>query len=231
MNLHTLFMFGRPGAVILMVWGLTLIYFCVSGIWMYAKLWRTWLKRAPQVSVSGDRVAAPILSARTMRTVHRWLALPIALVLLVIAGSGVALVYRLWLSHNIPLKAAFFARAAPGEAAGAARPANRPEAPARAQQLEPEQSITPRSQSAGRINLSGGLQVEGRPPISKMPRAQMIQALLFFTHTGMIGGRAGEVLSILAGISLFVFSFTGAWMYLDMYRRRWRAGRKGLWWA
>jgi uncharacterized iron-regulated membrane protein len=62
------------------------------------------------------------------------------------------------------------------------------------------------------------------------PRFRAFQAVLFFIHTGYIGGRAGESLSFLAGTSLAVFSVTGTWMYLDMYRRRHRAGRKGLLW-
>jgi uncharacterized iron-regulated membrane protein len=204
MNLHTLFLFGKPGAVMLVVVGISLTYFSVSGMWMYVTLWRTWRKRKPLQSGAHRDNEAPVSvrSVRAMRTIHRWSALPIALVLLVMPVTGVAMIYNLWHGGFTFTPTAYAERAAnalqgPGERQGMGE---RPGVGERPGQRTPP---------------AGGLG---------------FQAVMFFTHTGYIAGRTGEVIILLAGGTLIAFSFTGAWMYIDMYWRRRRVGRKGLLW-
>ncbi len=50
-------------------------------------------------------------------------------------------------------------------------------------------------------------------------------------HSGEILGEPGVVLGILWGLALIVLLVTGAWVYLDMYRRRLTASdKRGLFW-
>ncbi|MBN8831896.1 MAG: PepSY domain-containing protein [Sphingomonadales bacterium] len=50
-------------------------------------------------------------------------------------------------------------------------------------------------------------------------------------HSGEVLGEPGVVLGILWGLALVVLLVTGAWVYLDMYRRRLTASdKRGLFW-
>ena len=44
--------------------------------------------------------------------------------------------------------------------------------------------------------------------------------LLHHLHSGETFGPVGTAISILSGLSLFVFAFSGLWMYIQMYRGR-----------
>jgi uncharacterized iron-regulated membrane protein len=44
--------------------------------------------------------------------------------------------------------------------------------------------------------------------------------LLHHLHSGETFGPVGTAISILSGLSLFVFAFSGLWMYVQMYRGR-----------
>ena len=44
--------------------------------------------------------------------------------------------------------------------------------------------------------------------------------LLHHLHSGESFGPGGTAISIMSGLSLFVFAFSGLWMYVQMYRGR-----------
>ena len=44
--------------------------------------------------------------------------------------------------------------------------------------------------------------------------------LLHHLHSGQSFGPVGTAISILSGLSLFAFAFSGLWMYIQMYRGR-----------
>lgn len=56
-------------------------------------------------------------------------------------------------------------------------------------------------------------------------------SLLHHLHSGETFGPAGVVVSIISGISLLFFAFSGLWMYVQMWRhRRDRALKPGWFW-
>jgi uncharacterized iron-regulated membrane protein len=49
-------------------------------------------------------------------------------------------------------------------------------------------------------------------------------------HSGNVLGPVGKVISALLGAAMLFFSVSGMWMYIDMFRKRRRIGRTGLFW-
>jgi uncharacterized iron-regulated membrane protein len=49
-------------------------------------------------------------------------------------------------------------------------------------------------------------------------------------HAGYIWGTFGRILSLLAGVALTILSVTGAWVYIDMFRRRAGNGNRQIFW-
>ena len=54
----------------------------------------------------------------------------------------------------------------------------------------------------------------------KAPGGRSIVGLLHHLHSGEIFGPLGVVISILTGLSLIFFSFSGLWLYIHMWRQR-----------
>ena len=48
-------------------------------------------------------------------------------------------------------------------------------------------------------------------------------------HSGEEFGKAGEAISLLSGVALLFFSFSGLWLYVRMWRDRARRGTKRRW--
>jgi uncharacterized iron-regulated membrane protein len=57
-----------------------------------------------------------------------------------------------------------------------------------------------------------------------------VHFILLRLHRGEMIGPAGTAISIVCGLALLVLAATGLWMYLDMFGRRLRAGKRGLFW-
>jgi hypothetical protein len=55
--------------------------------------------------------------------------------------------------------------------------------------------------------------------------------VLLLFHTGAIAGYVGLAFSLVCGLALFFLAFSGINMYLDMYRRRRKAGHRAFFWA
>ena len=49
-------------------------------------------------------------------------------------------------------------------------------------------------------------------------------------HSGAYFGPVGKGVSALLGAAMLFFSISGVWMYIDMFRKRRRNGRPGLFW-
>lgn len=58
-----------------------------------------------------------------------------------------------------------------------------------------------------------------RPKPARKP-GQWNVGLLHHLHSGESFGPAGVVISILSGLALLFFSFSGLWMYIQMFRNR-----------
>lgn len=137
-----------------------------------------------------------------MRKWHRWLALVFGAFLLFIAITGVA-------SHLAAMAArgSIFEdeknEARPMQPAAAAVPAG-PEA-------VPTAAIAPPA-----------------PPKAN-PKRRLV-GFLHHLHSGEEFGPVGVIISLLSGFAMIFFSISGLWLYYDMYIRRAKVGREGVFW-
>lgn len=176
----------------------------------------------------------------TNRNIHRWLSLPIAIFMLIVAVSGIYLQYLEFggdESDRDQVNVASISRsdaeltAVLGEALSASREVRPRFAPERIEinLAGPAPQII-LAEAGGRQapkieydSSSGKAEFKGRPPMS-------LRGLMIGLHTGKIGGLAGLVLVMAAGIILAILSITGFIVYYDMWSRRRAAGKKGLFW-
>jgi uncharacterized iron-regulated membrane protein len=66
--------------------------------------------------------------------------------------------------------------------------------------------------------------------IPPLPRPANYHNLLQNLHAGYQFGLAGRLISVALGLSLLVLSVTGFTVYLDMFKRRQKAGKKAVFW-
>jgi uncharacterized iron-regulated membrane protein len=57
-----------------------------------------------------------------------------------------------------------------------------------------------------------------------------IVGLLHHLHSGESFGPLGTIVATLSGFAMIFFSFSGLWMYVDMFRRRKKGDKPGLFW-
>ena len=57
------------------------------------------------------------------------------------------------------------------------------------------------------------------------PGHRDLHGILLDLHQGAFAGAAGRIISLVCGVALAVLSFTGLWVYVQMFRRR-RANRQ-----
>ncbi|MBA3678473.1 MAG: PepSY domain-containing protein [Sphingosinicella sp.] len=178
-----------------------------------------------------------------MRKYHRWVSAVAALFLLIVSVTGVVMqVQKLTGSDgeaesegrgSVPA-ALTSAMESPIYAALATRTLDtaRRRAP-----NAPITSVTLRSADEG---IEGVVSIPGEPPREIVVDARSgrvisdeehEESLVRRIHSGSILGEPGTVLGILWGLALVILSITGAWVYLDMYRKRRRNSDKtGLFW-
>jgi uncharacterized iron-regulated membrane protein len=71
---------------------------------------------------------------------------------------------------------------------------------------------------------------EGKPAAPK-PKPQDLHHILQHLHSGETFGPLGTVINTLSGLALLFFSFSGLWMYIQMWRNRnSRALKPGWFW-
>ncbi len=54
--------------------------------------------------------------------------------------------------------------------------------------------------------------------------------LIHHLHSGETFGPLGTIIGTLSGLAMVFFSFSGLWMYIQMFRRRGKADKPGLFW-
>ncbi|MGH6786333.1 MAG: PepSY domain-containing protein [Novosphingobium sp.] len=64
----------------------------------------------------------------------------------------------------------------------------------------------------------------------KPPPRKWDVGLLHHLHSGESFGPVGVVISLLSGVALLFFAFSGLWMYVSMWRGRGRGGKSGVFW-
>jgi uncharacterized iron-regulated membrane protein len=70
----------------------------------------------------------------------------------------------------------------------------------------------------------------GDRPAGTPRRKPDLRHVIIDLHSGEYFGPLGKVLSAVMGVALLFFAVSGMWMYVDMFRKRTRIGRKGLFW-
>ena len=84
--------------------------------------------------------------------------------------------------------------------------------------------------SAGSTAASATMAATDAPKARKPRKNGDLYHFIIDLHSGEYFGVAGKVMSALLGAAMLFFSLSGMWMYLDMFRKRKRIGRTGLFW-
>ena len=179
-----------------------------------------------------------------MRQYHRWVSIFAAVFLLIVSVTGVILQVQKLTGDDadaadhavIPPVAGGLTTAMPpaqyavllGRTLEAAR-ARAPNTPVTSISIKMEGSVM-----QGLVALPGDpprqLVVDARSGRVLSDEHAEHDSLIMRIHSGAILGEPGVVLGILWGSALAVLSVTGGWVYVDMYRRRRKAAKRGLFW-
>ena len=173
------------------------------------------------------------------RKLHRWVSFPVALFMLVIAVTGLILQLEELGEKEQPKPAM--------QAAAPVRPdvtALLTQAVAAADKAKPDfkaskvdvnwadgRPVVTFSEGNGRMvptirydAAAGTAEYKPAPPKS-------LHVILIGIHTGKMAGMPGMLLSLTTGLILIILCITGLYVYVDMWRRRDKAGKTGLFWS
>lgn len=175
-----------------------------------------------------------------MRLIHRWISFPLIIFLLAVTITGIYLQWKeleaeMQPHSEVAAPTATFPsdEAVLEQVATALQQAREQDASFPVQKLEyvhkgDRQTVTiATTQRIGpsiKINLNTGEIVqEARPK-------RTLRTYFILLHSGKYFGVWGVIIIMIAGLILLVLSITGFIVYLDMYRRRLKQGRKKLFW-
>lgn len=175
-----------------------------------------------------------------MRRYHRWVSFPLIIFLLAVIGTGIYLqaveiIHEAESGEQEPLE-----RTAPDRSDivtavdQALEIAERDKADFPLQKVEISfdgQSYEAKALTNRRVGPS--LSIDGASGETKFverpPRT--IRTIFILLHSGKYYGMTGLIIIMLASIVLMVLCVTGLWVYIDMYRRRRKANKTGLFWT
>lgn len=190
-------------------------------------------------------------SGLALRRLHRWVGSLLGLFFLVIALSGLALQAEIMADDgSAPALgvAPKFARGDDGKVRHIAL------SNAQIQELAARSLAAAHAKAPGMPVIGVQLRLVGNEPIGEVvvatpgPKQLFINAhtgetaakptfirrihfFLLRLHRGEIIGPLGTVASIVCGVALAILAVSGLCMYLDMFRRRVRAGKTTLFWS
>ncbi|WP_309610255.1 PepSY-associated TM helix domain-containing protein [Sphingomonas sp.] len=126
-----------------------------------------------------------------MRKYHRWLSVLFGLLILFIAVTGVVTQGARLYAIGEPERARSTQASAPAARIGEAEDTDEAEAPK-------------------------------ATPAARPPQSPLKQFIHFVTelHSGEEFGIVGQLVSLVSGLALIFFAFSGLWMYIQMFRRR-----------
>lgn len=187
--------------------------------------------------------------AARLRTYHRWISALSVIVLTWITITGLALTIDL-ITEPRPPEAPRLPPVEIDAAAAVARSAL--DQVATRVRARPTEVYVDLGQSAGVPRIRSITYVTGRASDSFAPAADgtmtsaepapppqpgkylafriRLHQLLERLHRGNIIGLPGQVLSVLGGFSFLFLTVSGIWMYVDLLKRRRRAGRNAFFW-
>ncbi len=176
-----------------------------------------------------------------MRKFHRWFSLPAAILLLLTGLTGVVMQVMELTGDDDHDRPAAAQATLPDEATLASllgktlAAAHAADPKFKGQKIELSvvggetkgkiAGATPRDPSISVDLTSGKVEKMAGPP----PRDAYKQIMGW--HSGHAFGPIGKFISLLVGLSLVILSFTGLMVYIDMFRRRKSANKKGLFWS
>ncbi|HUO22051.1 MAG TPA: PepSY-associated TM helix domain-containing protein [Caulobacteraceae bacterium] len=248
-NIHRLTQFGDAATLLDPVMGLLICAMIFTGLVQYFRLLaaRARLGRAN-----------PLWSAGGLwRSLHRGVAIAASLFLTVMALSGTLLaigdvgVSAFRVAHHGDRSGANADQSSPltdAELPGMLRTtlsafhAARPDAPIRVLRLRyyagmPQGVVVfsgPREAEQVQFNAATGRAVsltEPNYPATGQPFGWQEDQIVKQIHRGDFIGLSGRWMSLLGGLSLVFLALSGTAMYLDLWSRRRRAGRAGLFWT
>lgn len=173
------------------------------------------------------------------RKFHRWVSFPVAIFMFVIAVTGLILQLEELGEKEQPKPAV--------QASAPRRPdmtALLTQAVAAADKAKPDfkaskaevnwadgKPVVTFSEGNGRMvptirydATAGTAEYKPAPPKS-------LHVLMIGIHTGKMAGMPGMLLSLATGLILIILCITGLYVYVDMWRRRNKAGKTGLFWS
>ena len=166
-----------------------------------------------------------------MRRYHRWLSVIFGVALLWIAVTGVlSQIGSLINNGGFERETEMRGKAQAAALENAAMP------PARAHETEiapaapPPAGASPAARAATAVpaKFVCPADMNCRP---KQPPGKWNVGFLHHIHSGEQFGPAGVVISLLSGLAMIFFSFSGLWMYIRMFRnRRVRSHKPGWFW-
>lgn len=187
-----------------------------------------------------------------LRRYHRWASTGAMVVLAWVSGTGAGLGIDIWLSGRVRLEHKAATGPMPRAQIGAwVESALRLASPAGAHPFDNAQlalwmtasgpratvtiqqdKVTPRQvieidPVAGRILSSKMVPVEAPKPAWRV----QLHHLLKDMHRGSIIGLPGRLLSLIAGLSFIFLAGSGLWLFIDIWLKRRRSGRPGLFWS
>lgn len=176
-----------------------------------------------------------------MRRYHRWFSFPLILFVVAVTATGLYLQWVEIAAEAGSTEAPAPQRTAPdsaGEVAAAIEQAlltaerQRPDFPVQKVEIawrgDTGQAVVATNQRIG-PSVTVDLATGEATYVERPPRT--LRTIFILLHSGKYFGQAGLILIMLAGIALLVLSFTGLWVYLEMWRRRRKAGKRGLFWS
>ena len=175
-----------------------------------------------------------------MRKFHRWISVVAALFLVVVGTTGVVLqVQRLVGGEEEQERKREAAtgietasRVDPSVLLSRTLAAAQQRAPGRA--LASIELLPGGDEPKGVVILAGDharrIVVDARDGDVVEDRPYEAESLILRIHSGAIFGEPGVFLGIFWGLALVGLSLTGAWVYLDLYRRRRKSGNGGPFW-
>lgn len=99
LQIHTGFFAGMTGTYYGMACGLGLLFFSVSGLWMFVQMYRQRFRRGGRSLFWSDGATARV----SARALHRWLAVGLGLFALLVSFTGTSLDFDFARHHMIPM--------------------------------------------------------------------------------------------------------------------------------
>ena len=178
-----------------------------------------------------------------MRQYHRWVSILAAIFLLVVSITGVILQVQKLTGddadagdHAVPAVAGGLTTAMPTTEYAALLARTLDAVRTRA----PKSPVTSVVLKMDGSSITGVIALPGDPPRQLVIDARSGRilsdergehdSLIMRIHSGAILGDPGVVLGIFWGSALVILSVTGGWVYFDMYRRRRKTAKRGLFW-